>query len=53
MAATTAVPSIERAAKGVSSNAALTFLKKPKHLLIGGKWVPAQVWENLRNYKPG
>jgi acyl-CoA reductase-like NAD-dependent aldehyde dehydrogenase len=52
MAATTAVPSIERAAKGVTSNAALTFLKKPKHLLIGGKWVPAKSGKTFETINP-
>lgn len=32
-----AVPSIERAAQGVTSSAVLDFLRKPKQLLIGGK----------------
>jgi acyl-CoA reductase-like NAD-dependent aldehyde dehydrogenase len=52
MAAATAVPSIERAAKGVTSNAALAFLGKPKHLLIGGKWVPAKSGKTFETINP-
>src|SRR5262249_35068889 len=37
-----AAPSVERAAKGAKSAAAVEFLKgAPKQLLIGGKWVAA------------
>jgi acyl-CoA reductase-like NAD-dependent aldehyde dehydrogenase len=52
MAAATAVPSIERAAKGVTSNAALAFLRKPKNLLIGGKWVPAKSGKTFETINP-
>src|SRR5580693_9828754 len=52
MAAATAVPSIERAAKGVTSNAALAFLGKPKHLLIGGKWVPSKSGKTFETINP-
>jgi hypothetical protein len=36
------VPSIERATKGVTSIPVLNFLRRPKGLLIGGKWVAAK-----------
>jgi acyl-CoA reductase-like NAD-dependent aldehyde dehydrogenase len=47
-----AVPSIERAARGVNSNAVLDFLKKPKQLLIGGKWVPAKSGKTFETVNP-
>jgi acyl-CoA reductase-like NAD-dependent aldehyde dehydrogenase len=47
-----AVPSIERAAKGVTSSAVLDFLKKPKQLLIGGKWVSAKSGKTFETINP-
>src|ERR1700674_2940868 len=47
-----AVPSIEKAANGVSSGAALDFLRKPKQLLIGGKWVPAKSGKTFETINP-
>src|SRR5580704_10011961 len=47
-----AVPSIERAAKGVSSNAVLDFLRRPKQLLINGKWVAAKSGKTFETINP-
>lgn len=47
-----AVPSIERAAHGVTSSAVLGFLKRPKHLLIDGKWVPAKSGKTFETINP-
>src|SRR6202453_5325998 len=47
-----AVPSIERAASGVSSSAVLGFLRKPKQLLIGGKWVSAKSGKTFETINP-
>ncbi len=47
-----AVPSIERAAHGVSSSAVLDFLSKPKQLLIGGKWVPSKSGKTFETINP-
>ena len=47
-----AVPSIERAAAGVTSSAVLDFLRKPKQLLIGGKWVPAKSGQTFETINP-
>jgi acyl-CoA reductase-like NAD-dependent aldehyde dehydrogenase len=47
-----AVPSIERAARGVTSNAVLDFLKKPKQLLIGGKWIAAKSGKTFETVNP-
>jgi len=47
-----AVPSIERAARGVTSSAVLDFLKKRKELLIGGKWVPAKSGKTFETVNP-
>ena len=47
-----AVPSIEKAAQGVSSSPVLDFLKKPKQLLIGGKWVPAKSGKTFETVNP-
>src|SRR5713226_5859750 len=47
-----AVPSIERAAVGVTSSAVLDFLKKPKRLLIGGKWVAAKSGKMFETINP-
>src|SRR5271155_5082742 len=48
----TAVPSVERAAKGVTSSAVLDFLRKPKQLLIGGKWVSAKSGKTFETMNP-
>jgi phenylacetaldehyde dehydrogenase len=50
--AAAAVPSIERAAHGVTSRAVLAFLRKPKHLLIGGKWLPAKSGKTFETINP-
>jgi phenylacetaldehyde dehydrogenase len=47
-----AVPSIEKAARGVTSSAVLGFLKKPKQLLIGGKLVPAKSGKTFETINP-
>ena len=47
-----AVPSIEKATQGVKSNAILEFLRRPKQLLIGGKWVPAQSGKTFKTINP-
>src|SRR5271156_1722518 len=51
MAAAT-VPSVERAAAGVQSGAGLDFLRKPKQLLIGGKWVSAKSGKTFETINP-
>src|ERR1700733_7906449 len=52
MAAASAVPSIEKATAGVKSSAALDFLKRPKQLLIGGKWVPSKSGKTFETINP-
>jgi acyl-CoA reductase-like NAD-dependent aldehyde dehydrogenase len=47
-----AVPSIERAAAGIKSNAVLDFLRKPKQLLINGKWVAAKSGKTFETINP-
>jgi acyl-CoA reductase-like NAD-dependent aldehyde dehydrogenase len=47
-----AVLSIEKAARGVTSSAVLGFLRKPKQLLIGGKWVPAKSGKTFATINP-
>src|SRR5271169_6538670 len=47
-----AVPSIERAASGVTSSAVLGFLRKPKQLLIGGKWIAAKSGKTFETINP-
>jgi acyl-CoA reductase-like NAD-dependent aldehyde dehydrogenase len=47
-----AVPSIEKAARGITSPPVLEFLRKPKHLLIGGKWVPAKSGKTFETINP-
>jgi aldehyde dehydrogenase (NAD+) len=47
-----AVPSVEKAASGVTSSAVLDFLKRPKQLLIGGKWVPAKSGKTFETVNP-
>src|SRR5271155_3662210 len=47
----TATPSVERA-KSASADAAHDFLKKPKQLLIGGKWVPSKSGKTFETINP-
>src|SRR5579875_1596647 len=47
-----ATPSIESAARGAKSAAALDFLRRPKQLLIGGKWVPAKSGKTFETINP-
>lgn len=47
-----AVPSIEKGTAGVSSTAVLEFLRKPKQLLIGGKWMPAKSGKTFETINP-
>jgi aldehyde dehydrogenase (NAD+) len=44
--------SVERAASGAKSSAALDFLRKPKLLLINGKWVPAKSGKSFETINP-
>ncbi len=44
--------SIERAAAGIKSSAVLDFLRKPKQLLIDGKWVPAKSGKTFQTFNP-
>src|SRR5579862_6132369 len=46
------VPSIERAARGVTSAPVLDFLRRPKRLLIGGKWVTAKSGKTFETINP-
>src|SRR5271154_692414 len=52
MAASVSPSSMERATTGVKSTAALDFLKRPKQLLIGGKWVPAKSGKTFETINP-
>ncbi len=47
-----AIPSIEKAAHPAAAGAALEFLKRPKHLLIGGKWVEAKSGKTFETLNP-
>jgi aldehyde dehydrogenase (NAD+) len=47
-----AVPSIEKAAAGIKTNAVLDFLRKPKQLLINGKWVAAKSGKTFETINP-
>jgi len=47
-----AVPSSEKDSITVISTAAQEFLKKPKRLLIGGKWVPAKSGRTFETSNP-
>src|SRR5579875_760169 len=47
-----AAPSIEKAVRGVTSAPVLDFLKRPKNLLIGGKWVPAKSGKTFETINP-
>jgi len=44
--------SVERAATGARSSAALDFLRKPKRLLIGGKWVAPKSGKTFETVNP-
>src|ERR1700735_3854560 len=46
------VPSIERATKGVTSIPVLNFLRRPKRLLIGDKWVAAKSGKTFETINP-
>jgi acyl-CoA reductase-like NAD-dependent aldehyde dehydrogenase len=43
---------VERAAAGAKSSAALDFLRAPKKLLIGGKWVPSKSGKTFETINP-
>jgi acyl-CoA reductase-like NAD-dependent aldehyde dehydrogenase len=43
---------VERAAAGAKSSAALDFLRAPKKLLIGGKWVAAKSGKTFETINP-
>src|ERR1700676_3045400 len=47
-----ATVSVERSAAGAKNSAALDFLRKPKLLLIGGKWVPAKSGKTFETLNP-
>jgi acyl-CoA reductase-like NAD-dependent aldehyde dehydrogenase len=47
-----ATPQVERAAQGAKNSAALSFLRAPKRLLIGGKWVPAKSGKTFETVNP-
>ena len=48
-----AIPSLEKGRlRGPKSVAALDFLKRPKQLLIGGKWVPSKSGKTFETINP-
>jgi acyl-CoA reductase-like NAD-dependent aldehyde dehydrogenase len=47
-----ASPQVESAAQGAKNSAALSFLRKPKLLLIDGKWVPAKSGKTFETINP-
>jgi acyl-CoA reductase-like NAD-dependent aldehyde dehydrogenase len=47
-----ASPQVESAAQGARNSAALSFLRKPKLLLIDGKWVPAKSGKTFETINP-
>jgi acyl-CoA reductase-like NAD-dependent aldehyde dehydrogenase len=47
-----ASPQVESAAQGARNSAALSFLRKPKLLLIDGKWVPAKSGKTFDTINP-
>src|SRR6202051_163559 len=47
-----ASPQVESAARGARNSAALSFLRKPKLLLIDGKWVPAKSGKTFDTINP-
>jgi aldehyde dehydrogenase (NAD+)/phenylacetaldehyde dehydrogenase len=47
-----ATPQVESAARGAKNSAALAFLRAPKQLLIGGKWVPAKSGKTFETINP-
>lgn len=44
--------SVERAAAGAKNSAVIDFLRKPKQLLIGGKWVAAKSGKTFETINP-
>src|ERR1700722_13545431 len=46
------IPSVEKAAFGAKSVAALDFLKRPKKLCIGGKWGPSKSGKTFETINP-
>jgi acyl-CoA reductase-like NAD-dependent aldehyde dehydrogenase len=47
-----ATPQVESAARGAKNAAALAFLRAPKQLLIGGKWIPAKSGKTFETINP-
>ncbi len=47
-----ATPQVESAARGAKNSAALAFLRAPKQLLIGGKWMPAKSGKTFETINP-
>ena len=47
-----ATPQVERATRGAKNSAALAFLRAPKQLLIGGKWMPAASGKTFETVNP-
>jgi aldehyde dehydrogenase (NAD+) len=47
-----ATPQVESAARGAKNSAALAFLRAPKQLLIGGKWLPAKSGKTFETINP-
>lgn len=47
-----AAPSIEKAAPGITAVPVLDFLRKPKQLLIGGKWVASKSGKTFETINP-
>ncbi|HXR24458.1 MAG TPA: aldehyde dehydrogenase family protein [Candidatus Binataceae bacterium] len=47
-----ATPQVESAARGAKNPAALAFLRAPKQLLIGGKWMPAKSGKTFETINP-
>jgi acyl-CoA reductase-like NAD-dependent aldehyde dehydrogenase len=47
-----ATPQVESAARGAKNAAALAFLRAPKQLLIGGKWMPAKSGKTFETINP-
>jgi acyl-CoA reductase-like NAD-dependent aldehyde dehydrogenase len=48
----TVSPSVESEKKSSQSSAAQEFLKKPKQLLVGGKWVPSKSGKTFETINP-
>ena len=47
-----ATPQVASAARGATNSAALAFLRAPKQLLIGGKWMPAKSGKTFETINP-